>query len=335
MVGRCSLVDMARFVAVPEELLYGPFRGSDAVRRGLLTRRQLQGASWRRVMRDVYVHRSIADTSQLRRAALRLAQPSGTFACGRTAAWFHGAWHPPPGMAVPLESSHHLLGSGRAPDQQARRRLTLRVFGLEDEVEEVDGIAVLSARRTCFDLMRERNLVEAVVVADAFAAAGAILIPEFFAYADAHCQWPGVRQVRLALTFATRYSLSCGETRLRMIVVLSGFPEPLVNPPFWAGWPPGLLGHPDILLIYVPRPAGLEYDGASHEELAVHRIDLNRENRLVTRGQLPILRYEKYGVVHRRDAIAVEVAECTGFPPSLLQPLDPRDFWLPNEPLRW
>lgn len=208
-------------------------------------------------------------------------------------------------------------------------------MGPEPEVTEIGGVAVLSAQRNCFDLMRERGLVEAVVVADAFAGAHAITLPEFFAYADAHRSWPGVRGVRLALSFATTYALSPNETRLRMIVVLAGFPEPYVNVPYWAGFPPELVGHPDLLLLDVPQPAGLEYDGAIHADPTTHEIDLTRENRFLTKGNLPILRYDKVAVGQRRTAIPFEVAECTGYPRRRLQPLDAADFRFPSRRLWW
>jgi hypothetical protein len=40
---------------IPRELSIDPFRGRDAVARGLLTRQMLKGSSWRRLMHDVYV----------------------------------------------------------------------------------------------------------------------------------------------------------------------------------------------------------------------------------------------------------------------------------------
>ena len=44
---------MAMPASAPERLRLGPFRGSDAVRMGLLSRRQVQGSSWRRLFHDV------------------------------------------------------------------------------------------------------------------------------------------------------------------------------------------------------------------------------------------------------------------------------------------
>ena len=47
---------MAMPAAVPEPLRHAPFRGSDAVRMGLLRKPQLKSSPWRRLFTDVYVH---------------------------------------------------------------------------------------------------------------------------------------------------------------------------------------------------------------------------------------------------------------------------------------
>jgi len=41
--------------AVPRDLSYAPFRGSDAVAGGLLTPAQLRSRQWRRLFRNIYV----------------------------------------------------------------------------------------------------------------------------------------------------------------------------------------------------------------------------------------------------------------------------------------
>lgn len=325
---------MSRPAVVPAELRLRPFRGHIAIERGLLTARQLQGSAWRRVLRDVYVHRDVADDEAMRAAALALVTDGGLVACGRTAAWLHGAWNPPPGTAVPLETTVP-GGSGRRLSGQPRRRLKMRETIGEPEVVEIGGVRVLSARRTCFDLMRERRLVEAVVVADAFAAKLLIDLPWFYAYVDVHRRWPGVDRVRQALALASAYALSPGETRLRMVVVLAGFPEPWVNPPVWGGDPPELLGYPDLLLMNVPQPTALEYDGADHALPEQHRHDLRRENRFVTRVSFPILRYDRTAVLDRRHVIVEDVARSTRYPRERLRALDRADFLRPGPALAW
>jgi hypothetical protein len=98
--------------------------------------------------------------------ALRLAVPVDAVLCGRTAAWMYGVWEPPPGRPLPLEHTRPVTSTGRRLARTSRRRLVLG-----DEVEDLGGVRATSPLRTCFELTRDRGLVEAVVAVDAFAAA--------------------------------------------------------------------------------------------------------------------------------------------------------------------
>jgi hypothetical protein len=77
----------------PEALAWGVFRGSEAVRRGLLTRHQLRGASWRRLRQDVYADSRLPRDHALacRGALLRL--PPEALVAGPSAAYLHGVEH--------------------------------------------------------------------------------------------------------------------------------------------------------------------------------------------------------------------------------------------------
>ncbi|MFC0030785.1 hypothetical protein ACFFMM_14780 [Micromonospora chaiyaphumensis] len=77
----------------PPELAWQVFRGSDVIRRGLLTRHQLRGASWVRLRQDVYADARLDRDHALacRGALLRL--PPGTLLAGPSAAYLHGVEH--------------------------------------------------------------------------------------------------------------------------------------------------------------------------------------------------------------------------------------------------
>ena len=167
-----------------------PFRGSDARDRRLLTKAQLESRVWLRLLRDVYVHRDVPLTFETRVAAAALVA-GGHVLAGRTAAWLHGIWTPPPGSVVPIDLARPRDASGATLTGVRRSR---RVWRASDEdVVDLGDLRVLSPMRTCFDLTRERQLVEAVVVLDAFAHAEAFSVEDFAAYAAAHRRWPGVR----------------------------------------------------------------------------------------------------------------------------------------------
>jgi hypothetical protein len=77
----------------PPELAWQVFRGSEVIRRGLLTRHQLRGASWVRLRQDVYADARLDQDHALacRGALLRL--PPGTLLGGPSAAYLHGVEH--------------------------------------------------------------------------------------------------------------------------------------------------------------------------------------------------------------------------------------------------
>jgi hypothetical protein len=291
---------------------------------GLLTARQLQSAAWVRLVRNVYVHRDVEQTGLVRAQALSLVLPPGAVVAGTTAAWLHQAWNPRPGQLVPLEYARARLAHGTGLAGAALRRRVLFVDdGPWSDVMEIGGIPVLSPMRACFDLMRERSLVEAVVVADAYARAGLCELPWLAAYVDAHRRWPGVRHTRLAVELSSARSGSAGETRLRLIVVLAGFPSPLVNPPVYTGIPMILCGYPDLVIMVRHPVVGLEYDGAYHDTREQRQADNRRENRLALAG-LPLLRYGAYSVARQRELIVAEISAITGL--RALCPLDAADF---------
>ena len=64
---------------VPPELRRRAFRGSHAVRVGLLTPNRLRGSAWRALFTDVYVHSDVVVTHGLRaRAAAQLLLPGAS-----------------------------------------------------------------------------------------------------------------------------------------------------------------------------------------------------------------------------------------------------------------
>lgn len=307
---------MTRHHLVPPELASVPFRGSSAVARGLVTKNQLRGPTYVRLFPDVYVRRGLDADAAARVAALELRTAGEGIAAGFTAAWLHGAWTPPPGARLPLQfvRSARLLGRAAAHD-----------------VERKGGLLVTSAERTCFDLMRRHRLVEAVVVADAFASAGAVSLPLLAGYCADRRRWPEVRLARRAVELADHGARSPGESRLRMIVVLAGYDEPLVNVPVH-GRDGEHLGTPD-LIVRARRWVHLEYDGAHHDEEAQHGRDLRRQNALHGHGGVPLLRFDWRHILRQRWAVLEDLTRASGQAPR--RPLDDRDFERGPRGARW
>jgi hypothetical protein len=327
---------------VPPELSAHPFLGSKAVADGLLTKNQLRGPTWVRLLRNVYVRRGLEQDPVVRVHALTLVAAPDAVICGRTAAWLHEVWQPPPGGIVPLELTRPVRAHGGAADAMRRHRRVLRgtpdssrpTVGDEDLDEDVvawGDLQVTSALRTCFDLMRERGLVEGVVVADSFAHSGAVDLTKLGEYCADRQRWPNVRRARCAVRLAHEGSRSPGETRLRMVVVLAGYEEPLVNVPVVS--PDGQhVATPDLML-RGRRWVHLEYDGAYHDELAQHGRDLRRQNGLLRAGDVPLLRFDWRHVLRQRELVLRDIALASGEAPR--QPLDDVDFVRPRTALRW
>ncbi|KQX66766.1 hypothetical protein [Angustibacter sp. Root456] len=312
---------------VPPELADRAFTAEQAAGLGV-SARMLRGAQWRQLLRGVYCHRDLTIDDDVRLAAARLALPEDAVASGRLAAWLHGAWSPSPGEPLPLEWARDKARARPLRTLDGSHRLVVE----GSDVVVVRGLRCTSAMRTAFQLMRRAPLVEAVVVAEAFAWCGQLELPWLWAYVDAHRRWPGVEHTRRALDFVKNGVRSPGESRLRMVAVLGGLPEPLVNLPVERGRE--LLGVLDLYLIG-RRPAGAEYDGAYHESAAQRTADNRRENRITVETGLPVLRYDRRSISRHaaRERVLWEMARATGVEPR--NSLDPRWFNDPRRPFRW
>lgn len=296
---------MPRRPATPPQLLTGPF-GLAAAHAAGLTDKQLRSTCWRRLFANVFVHASVPITHDVRLRAVLLAAPAGTVVTGLTAAWLFGVWTPRPGLPVPLE-----LGVRRADrSTSGSRALTRRIVLDPIDVNERDGIAVTSPERTCFQLMARSSLVEAVVFADAFRHAGLVTQRGLMRFADERPHWPHVRKARFAVDLSRHEAASPMETRLRMIIVLAGLPEPIVLNGGLYDENGVLLGIPDML--YLCPIFGIEYDGEYHHDPEQHARDNVRENRLLVVGNVPLLRYGAGDVFRNPQRIEREVAAMLG-----------------------
>jgi hypothetical protein len=285
-------------------LLGRPFHVREALALGL-TRNQLQSRCWVRLFRGVYVHSSVPITDAIRYEAIRLFVPADAAVTGLTAAWLFGVWTPPPGQPVPLEFGLPLRRSAFIVSAGRGRRIVLD----DGDTGEFGGFLVTTPERTCFGLMAATTPTEAVVWADAFLQAGLATPNGLRRYADERPHWPQVRKVRTALTRARVGARSPMETRLRLVVVDGGLPEPTwLNKRFYDARG-NLLGEVDMGYDHpgVTEPwFGMEFDGAYHGTADQRAADDRRENGLLI-GGVPLLRYTKDDVYRRPQLIVHEV----------------------------
>lgn len=288
----------------PPALLAAPFHLEDALAAGL-SRHHLASKCWVRLFRRVYVHRSVELTDAMRFHAVRLIAPPDAAATGLTAAWLFGVWTPLPGASVPLQFGVPLRRGAFAFADGHGRRIVLD----KGDTDALDGVLVTTPERTCFGLMAASSPTEAVVWADAFLHSGTTGASGLRRYADERPHWPHVRKVRAAVARARVGAASPMETRLRLVVVDGGLPEPMwLNKRLYdaAG---NFLGEPDmgydVPVVELPL-FGIEYDGAYHEDAAQRVKDNRRENGLLV-GGIPLLRYTKHDVYREPQRIVREV----------------------------
>ena len=289
----------------------------------------LQGAAWRRLLHGVYLDAGAEVDDATRLRALRLVLPADAVATDLTAAWLHGVWKPRLGSPLPL----HFATSPNRARPAGERAGSHRLIRWADDVVVVQGLLTASPMRTAFDLARRACLVEAVVVLDAFAYAGLVDLPWFWAYLNCHHRWPGVCRVREAAALATDRARSPGESRLRMVPVLGGLPQPWVNLPYYRG--DELIAYLDLALLTDHKTVGIEYDGAYHDDQEQRHADNRRENNLVGTGRLTMLRYDRMTLSrhHARERALHEMAHSIGLVPE--QRLNPLWFADPRRPFRW
>lgn len=286
---------MTRAPFVPAELTHGPFTVSDALRAGL-SRRQLQGKTWRHLATGLYVWSGLADDPRdLLRALCPALPPGGAFS-DRTAAWLHGLDFRP---CQPVEAT--------VPDVNGvatHRGLVLRRSELPpSDVVDCQGLPATSPMRTLFDLARHLSTAEAVVAVDSALRCGLADLDQLGAYVVTHGTAKGVRRARRVVELAEPRAESPMESRLRVLLQLAGLLRPVAQAEL-TDERGQFLGRVD--LYYPTHRLAIEYDGDAHRDALV--ADNRRQNRLLAAGYR-LLRFTAGDVYNRPDAVVAQVRE--------------------------
>ncbi len=272
------------------------FRGSSAVRAGLVTWDKLHGPRYLRLFPDVCapVADKPPDLALRSRAAYRLVEGRGVLS-GYSAAELLGAscgpWNAPAEVTVPG-------GRRRHPGLLVRRDLLA-----PGEIVCVGDIRVTSPLRTAFDLGRGDDLVEAVVAVDALAHTHRFNPDRLLGFTVHFPRARGKNRLFDVLTHADRKAMSPMETRLRMLLVLAGLPRPVAQHPVQdpvartAVWLD--LAYPDLRI-------GIEYEGEEHIRTERVLRDIGRGTRLVDAGWR-IYRYTKHEIRDEPGRIVAEI----------------------------
>ncbi|GAA0258584.1 hypothetical protein [Cryptosporangium japonicum] len=222
---------MARTPHRPAELVGQIFRGSDVVRRGLLTRSQLNGAAWRRVLRDVYVDAELPDSHRLRCEAVGLILPAGAALTGRSAACVEGLpiGEPEDPVSVIVPPPNRLQMRGVRARHAALPATEIRRHPTSDPPNGPPGpgLPVTVPVRTAWELAREPDVPAAVAGLDLLLGHGYVTESELRSLVEARPRTRTAATLRLADGRAGAPE----ESVLRVKVVRAGFPHPVPHHP--------------------------------------------------------------------------------------------------------
>ena len=259
--------------SVPTSLRGRAFRGSLAVRAGLLTPNQLRGPACRAGFRDVHVDATVPDSHAFRaRVAARLLLP-GAVVSGLSAAVLWGV-----DLADVRDDDVELvLPPGTHPRRIAGVR-GRRVLLDAADVRTRAKVPVTSPTSTALRVAALLPPDDAVVAVDRLARAGVVDLDSLRAAADVPGR--GSVRVRAACARADGLAESPQETRLRLLMCRGGLPAPVAQYVVRDGG--GFVARVDFG--WPEHRVAVEYDGVWHAEEGQFARDRRRLNRLQAAG---------------------------------------------------
>ncbi|MGN6339138.1 DUF559 domain-containing protein [Mycobacterium sp.] len=270
-----------------------PFVGTEAVRAGAYTERELR-RSCTRIYRNVYQRRGRELTARDRAIAAWLWSGKEAVVAGCSAAALLGAeWIDP---HAPAEL---VCDRTRPPSSIVTRNETLT----DCEVTLVNGVPVTSPARTVFDLGRRPGLTVAVIRIDALARATGVTSKDVYPLVHSRRGARGMKQLRRVLPLIDAGAESPQETRTRLVLMRGGLPRPQTQIEVRNVWDAVLAR---IDMGWEEWRVGVEYDGGQHwmdPRIRAHDIDrtaeLERRGWRLVRVSADLLRHRPEVVVDR------------------------------------
>lgn len=232
--------------------LVGPRTNGRRVMPDGVTEWDLRSPRYRRLFSRVYVHASAAITQQLLAAAALLAAPPQSVVSHQSAARLWGGIVPDDGLV-------HITCVGRRIEVKGIRAHRVRPG---QQWTRFRDLPLTSAVCTFLDLSDVLGLVDLVVLGDSLVRAKRVT-PEGLVTAANGFTGRSRRLARRAASLVRSDVDSAMESRLRMLIVLAGLPEPVINHKIY--WSDGRvrwrfdLSYPEFRII-------VEYDGLQHRE---------------------------------------------------------------------
>ncbi|NNG38870.1 hypothetical protein HJ588_06230 [Flexivirga sp. ID2601S] len=226
------------------------FTTAQAERAGV-SRRQLAGPDYRQLIRGSYWRVGSAPTLGQRVRYLLATLPAARFASHHTAASLWGA-------VTPMASDIHL--GTRKRRHTEHRGVRFHFYTHAPELLMVKGIAVTSPRQTFLDLAAHLEFIDLLILGDSLVRRARVTPAQLIDFvADKHST--GAAKAREVAHFVRARVDSPNESRLRLLMVSAGFPEPVVNHVVRIGarWREIDMSYPKLKLAF-------EFDGRHHIE---------------------------------------------------------------------
>jgi Protein of unknown function (DUF559) len=249
-----------------------PFRGTDALAAGLVTRHRLR-TDFEMVHRNVYIPRGKKLTPVTRAIAAWLWSGRSATLAGLSAAALHRAawiddWLPAELNRRSRDKAHGIILHSDTLD--------------DDEAYARDGILLTTPARTAFDLGRRKGLTAAVIRLDALMHATELKAVDVELLADRHRGVRGLVQLRQALLMVDGGAESPYETRTRLVLVGGGLPRPRTQIEVLNDWAAVVAR---IDMGWEEWKVGVEFDGTQHwTDPAQRTRDIDRLAELAARG---------------------------------------------------
>jgi very-short-patch-repair endonuclease len=240
---------------MPEDLdITQPFTTRQALAAGL-TPGQLRGPEFHQVMKGVHLSAKAPITELQRIRAALLVHPDTAFASHFCAAEVYG-------IPVPAHDQRH-VSVFHLDDRRRRPEVRCHLAQPDTRILTVKGMRVPSPAQVFVQLARYLTFVDLVVAGDYIVRRGWCTPEQLVAFCAASTDAHADRALEAARYVRDGVD-SPMETRLRMLLVLAGLPEPTVNLKIRDAMGDVLrrydLSYPEVRVI-------VEYDGRQHVEI--------------------------------------------------------------------
>jgi very-short-patch-repair endonuclease len=246
--------------------LYRPFTHAQGLAAGL-TGSTLRGRDYRRIMHGVYIHARAPQRPFERVEAALLVHSDRAYASHTSAARVYR-------LPVPERLSDEHISVFHKEDRRSPRGVCPHLAPPSGRVVVLHGIRISAPEQVFVEMATLVNLVELVAIGDALVRQKRVT-PEQLVAAAASYRGRGAVLARRAASYVRRDVDSPMETRLRMLIVLAGLPEPQVNVKIC--YSNGRVRY-RFDLSYPHLKLAVEYDGRQHrDDLDQWDHDLERD----------------------------------------------------------